>query len=698
MTVISWKPLLKTLVILAAVVGIYWPAIHGDWLWDDSIDISGSVVTRSPTGLWSIWFEPGSQPDYYPIKSSVQWVQWRLLGMDTLGYHLTNIILHAIGAVLVWRLLARFNLRLAWLGGLLFAVHPANVESVAWIAELKNTLSLLPFLGAMIAWIDYENKGTKRDYALALGLFLVAMLCKTTMVMFPVVILLYAWWKRGRSGIRDLKLSAPFFAISIVLGILTMVLQTAPGLGPHEIHLGGFFSRLALAGSALSFYFCEWLWPFGLAPLYPPWTIDPPMLIEGFLLLVWGGALYALWHRHTDWSRHVLLGLGFFILILFPILGFTPAAYMESTWVMDHFLYLPMIGLIGLVLAALGQIRLQAVPGIYLGGLGILGGAMAVFAWESHAYAGEFINEETLWTYALQSYPDAFLAHNNLGAALTEEGRIPEAIAQYEKAVRLCPGKSDLYYGLGCALAAAGRFADAAAEFQQAVEINPNSPYAHLNLGVASMRLGKPNDAITEFETVLRIYPNNADAHGNLGLVLTQMGQLPRGLEELEIAVKLNPGNIGNRFNFANALAQSNRLPEAMEQYETILRVNPAHADARNNLASILQQLGRLPEAIDEYNQALEIAPNDPSVHYNLGCALMQAGRAAEAAQQYEQALQLNPNLVDAHNNLGTALAQMGQLPEAIEQVKAALRLDPKQTASQNNLTRLQALQKSGKH
>jgi hypothetical protein len=157
-------------------------------------------MTQSPTGLWSIWFEPGSQLDYYPIKASVQWLQWHLWGMDTLGYHLTNVVLHILSALLVWRLLSKFGLRLAWLGGLIFAIHPVQVESVAWIAELKNTLSLPPFLLAMCAWIDYEERGKAKDYFLALGLFLVAMLCKLTVVLFPLVILLYAWWRRGGSA------------------------------------------------------------------------------------------------------------------------------------------------------------------------------------------------------------------------------------------------------------------------------------------------------------------------------------------------------------------------------------------------------------------------------------------------------------------------------------------------------------------
>ncbi len=217
-----WRELLGIVIFTLLGFLIYSPSLLGDWLWDDEADISHNLITQSPNGLWSIWFQPGTQVDYYPIKASVQWIQWHLWRNDMLGYHLTNVVLHIVNALLVWRLFNRLNLRLAWLGGLIFLIHPANVESVAWIAELKNTLSMTPFLLAMTAYIDYEESHRARDYWLALGLFLAAMLTKTSMVMFPVVILLYVWWKRGRIRGSDLWHSAPFFAVSLLLGLVTV--------------------------------------------------------------------------------------------------------------------------------------------------------------------------------------------------------------------------------------------------------------------------------------------------------------------------------------------------------------------------------------------------------------------------------------------------------------------------------------------
>jgi uncharacterized membrane protein YeaQ/YmgE (transglycosylase-associated protein family) len=238
---VIWTTILQALVIAAAVLWIYQPVLHGDWLWDDDILVTDNAVVHDPSGLWKIWFDPGSMIDYQPLKVSVSWLQWQLWGNDTLGYHLTNVLLHIVGALLAWRLLSKFGLRLAWLGGLIFAIHPVQVESVAWIAELKNTLSLPLFLLAMCAWIDYDECGKSKDYFLALGLFLAAMLCKPTMVMFPMVILVHAWWKRGRIRWNDVQASAPFFVVSLALGLATLWFLHRYTLVVDAIQMGGLF-------------------------------------------------------------------------------------------------------------------------------------------------------------------------------------------------------------------------------------------------------------------------------------------------------------------------------------------------------------------------------------------------------------------------------------------------------------------------
>jgi hypothetical protein len=522
----NWKLiLLRALLIAAAGFWVFSPALRGDWLMDDDFYLTQNALLNDPARLWKIWFAPGSLTEYYPIEASAQAIQWHFWHMNTLGYHLTNLILHIAGALLVWRLLAKFGLRLAWLGGVLFAVHPAVVESVAWISEFKNTLSLPFFLLSMCAWIDYENRGRSRDYFLAFGLFLVAMLCKISMALFPLVILLYAWWKRGRIGWDDLKAAAPFFAVSLVLGLTTIWVgdwfreaHLQPTANPE---IGGFLSRLALAGLSISFYFSKCVLPVEMIPIYPKWPVDPRSLISFLPWPVLGGAIFWLWSRRAGWGRHALLGLGFFLINLAPFIGFNSVTYMGFTWVMDHFLYLPIIGLIGLAIAALEQIegRISSNGRPWLAGMTAT--TLALLALESHDYAEIFIGPEKLWTYTVKHNPASWLAYNNLGAVFLETGRVPEAIEAYQKALQLNSHSVEAHNNLGLALYQEGRTSEAIGQYEQALKFSPHFGLAHSNLANALSNTGRVREAIDHYEQALLADPNNGDARANLAKLKT---------------------------------------------------------------------------------------------------------------------------------------------------------------------------------
>jgi len=248
------------------------------------------------------------------------------------------------------------------------------------------------------------------------------------------------------------------------------------------IPLGGFFSRMACAGLSLSVYFSKFFLPVGLSVIYPRWSVTPPSVIQFLPWPILGAILCICWMKRNTWGRHALLGLGFFCLNLLPFIGFTPASYMSATWVMDHFLYLPMIGLIGLVIAGLGHLETLLPRIIRLFGVGILAAAMAGLAWHSRWYAGKFINLESIWTCAVQVDPWSGLAHNNLGYALSAAGRKAEAIEQLEEAVILNPERADFHNNLGILLFQAGRPAEAGEQYRQALRIEPDFADAKDNL------------------------------------------------------------------------------------------------------------------------------------------------------------------------------------------------------------------------
>jgi hypothetical protein len=463
---------LRAAVIIALGIYIYWPALIGDWLWDDRDLIADNPLVHDPNGLWKIWFHPSVMFDFLPLKISVEWIEWRLFGEDTLGYHLVNLCLHLTSGFVLWRLFHKLGLRFAWLGALIFTVHPIQVESVAWIAELKNTLSLPFFLLAMIAWVDYDARGRKTDYVLALVMFLLAMLSKPTMVMFPFVILLYAWWRRSRIGSKDLVSSALFFAISIGVGIATVAFLNQT-VGEQHVLLGGPLSRLACAGLSLAFYFSKAVLPIDLMTIYPQWPVDPPSPAHFLPWPILAGLIWFLWTNRATWGRHALLGLGFFLLNLLPFVGLSAASYMNYTWVMDHLLYIPMIGLIGLASAAASHLGAQLAQNPCRVGAVAIAAVVAYMTWTSHSYASLYTSLDALWSHNVAENPGAALPHNDLGVAFARRGQMNAAIDQFRIAARLDPRYIDAYHNLTIELLQAGRLDEALHTVQTGLQSNP---------------------------------------------------------------------------------------------------------------------------------------------------------------------------------------------------------------------------------
>jgi tetratricopeptide (TPR) repeat protein len=586
---------LKAALIVLAGVWIYGPALGGGWVWDDLTEIPQNLVLRDPHGLARIW-AGSAGPDYFPLKTSLQWFLWRIWGDDPTGYHAVSLALHLACALLFWRLLHRLGLRLAWLGGILFVVHPLVVESVAWIAELKNTLSLALLLGAMIAYVAYDEGGLsrRRSYALSLLGFLLALLSKSSVVMFPFVILLYSWWRRGRITRRDLGSAAPFFGLSLVLGLVTVYFQSHRALAAWTVPVHGLAARVAVAGTSLAFYCWKGLLPFGLHPMYRQWAVEPPTPLEFLPWLAAGLILAWAWARRATWGRPVLLGFGFFLLNLVPVLGFLPMSYMHFSWVADHFAYLPLLGLIGLAVATVGALwrRLESGDlGLRLGFVGVVGVVALLLAYESRSDAATFRRDDVLWTHTLERNPDAWLAHVDLGKDLFQSGRLPEAIEQFNQALAIRTDLPEAYYNRGSTFLRLGRMPEAIHDLQETLRLQPDSPDAQTNLGNALARSGRFGEAIPHYEEALRLQPDATDARANLAEAhFTEAGALverrryPEAIAELGKAIEVRPDFAAAHAYLGNLLFVGRQFPEAIAQYEEALRIDPANAQVRGNL------------------------------------------------------------------------------------------------------------------
>jgi tetratricopeptide (TPR) repeat protein len=536
------QKLLFLLQVIVLVEASFWalsPALKGSWYGDDRLYITANPLMYAPDRLWKAWFVPGSFIDYYPLQQTIQWYQWQLWGDSSPFYYiLCNLALHAASALLLWRLFAKLGLKFAWLGGLLFA----NA------AELKNTLSLPPFLLAACAWIDFEQTRRPRDYLLALALYLVSMLCKITAFFFPIIILLYAWWKRDKITARDGLAALPFLAIAVPLGLLQMHAGAVYAafthyVSPGPLILGGLPERLELAGLSLIFYLGHSFLPLHPMPLYPMWPLDP---ITPLRLLPWAALALAAgycWYRRHDWGRPALFALAFFTLGLAPFLGLNQVSYMCILYVQDHTLYLPIIALIGLAVAGLEGLSRHVPASARPIGIGVLALIVLLLGIETHSYAKLFANQGKLWRYNLRYNPNSWMIHHALGDQLMQKNDYAGAIEQFQISLAQNPDfdSGQLMYGL--CLFRTGDFPGAIDAFHRCLAIDPRYGAAHEFLGFALTKAGRLDEAIEEFHAFLRILPTSAEGHFGLGQALALKGRIPDAITQLQLAIQADPDN-----------------------------------------------------------------------------------------------------------------------------------------------------------
>ena len=668
--------------ILGATLLAYLPALGGTLLWDDTSHVTRPDL-QSAHGLWRIWFHLGATQQYYPLLHSAFWLEHRLWGEAVLGYHLTNVMLHAASACLVVLIVRRLALPGALLAGMIFALHPICVESVAWISEQKSTLSAVFYLGAALAYLHFDQSRRISRYGLALALFLLALMSKTVTATLPAALLVVLWWRRGRlEAKRDVLPLLPWFALGASAGLFTAwVERTMIGAQGTDFQLS-LLQRCLLAGRMIWFYAGKLVWPSNLTFIYPHWNIDAA---EWWQYLFPAGLLAAAWlvRRH----RGALAGVLVFGGTLFPVLGFFNVYPFRYSYVADHFVYLACLGLIVPVACALSR-PLGLVPSrgrkgaVLYPALSLL--LLALLGSLTFAQASLYRDSETLYRETLVRNPDAWLVHNNLGNILMESpGRQAEAMDHFGAAIRIKPDYWEAHLSLGNALLAMpGRLADATAEYQTAVNLAPDSDRAHTNLGNALLRSGQPAAAMAQLHTALQLNPQSAEAYIDLGNALQQTsGGLQEAIAAYQAALQIDPARPEAHNNLGRALAQvSGRLPDAIAQFEEATRLKPDYWGAHDNLANALAEMpGRLPDAIAEYQAAIRINPDFEIAHYNLGNALSQMpGRLPDAIAEYQVALRLNPDSVDAHYRLAGALAQMpGHTAEAIAEYETVLRLQP---------------------
>jgi tetratricopeptide (TPR) repeat protein len=683
----SQQAWLLALLLVAGTIIAYLPVWHAGVIWDDeSLVISNPLIHRLD-GLSRFWFS--TQPvDYYPVTSTMLWVEWRLWGANPMGYHVVNVLLHACSAVVLWRVLQRLKLPGAWLAAALFAVHPVNVESVAWIVQRKNVLAMLFYLVSLLGYLRFDPVAgpanstepaphhlQRRWYWFSLATFLLALLSKTAVAPMPFVLLGLAWWRRGAVRRRDLRRSLPFFAMAVGVGLVSFWFQSHRAIGSDIVRTDSFWARLAGAGWAVWFYLYKAALPLHLNAIYPRWQIDGGQWWSYVPGLLWVAVLLGCWRYRRGWGRGPLFSLGYFAVMLLPVLGFLDIGFMLMSLVADHWQYFAIVGPLSFAAAAITR-RQPGARAVALGGTLLLG--LGGLTWRQ---CGLYADPGTFWRAVLTANPDSWLAHNNLGNDLFERGQVDEAMAHYQRAVELAPHYATAHYNLGGVLRQKGQLDKAIAEFRRALEIQPVYSMAHYNLGEVLRQEGAVDEAIAHYRRALESHPDYAEAHNSLGNALLRKGQVDEALVHLRQALELHPDRAEDHNNIANVLWQKGQVQEALAHYQKALEIRPAYALAHYNLGQMLQQEGQVREAITHFQKALEIQPDLAPACNSLAWVLATSPEAsvrdgargidlAEAAQRSSHGN--NPTFTAT---LAAAYAEASRFPEAIETAKQALQL-----------------------
>ena len=570
----------------------------GGWLWDDEGHVTKAAL-QPAAGLHRIWFDIGATQQYYPVVHSAFWLESHLFGTASpMPYHAVSVLLHASSAFLFFRILRTLAIPGAIAGAMIFALHPVHVESVAWTAELKNTLSYAFFLGAALTYLRFESTRAARTLGLSFVLFTFAILSKSLTATLPVALLVLVWWRRG--GLewrRDVLPLLPMVVAGVAAGLTTVWFErTLIGAEGAEFELS-FVERALIAGRALWFYAASLIWPVGFSFNYPRWQVTQTIWWQYLFPLGVLAVLGVLWRLRL---RGALAGVLVFCIVLGPALGFVNVYPFRFSFVADHFQYHASAGLIALVAAALSRIAAwpRSGPAAIRAGLAALCGMLIAL---TMPVAARYLDGPTLYQATIRENPESWLAHNNL-AALYLTGAAPDlpAAARHARAaLRLFPRYAEARYNLAVALDDQGDAAGAIQEYRTLLDqLGEQSDFRRRRastsgrLGLALVRTGRPAEAVVYLREAARLDPSNAQTFVNLGGALLEQRQIQDAQQALEQAVRLDPSMPDAHYNLGAAYLTGGRPLDAIRAYEAALRLRPGEPQSLAALARAKQMAG----------------------------------------------------------------------------------------------------------
>jgi tetratricopeptide (TPR) repeat protein len=586
----------------------YSPAWHGGLLWDDDHHLTTTRLAGL-SGLAQIWFHLGATQQYYPVTHSFFWLENHLWGGATLGYHLVSIALHAASAIMLFVALRRLQVPGAWLAAAIFALHPMQVESVAWMSELKNTLSGFFLFASLLNYLEFDDTRRRSSFAMALVLYVASLLSKTTAIVLPFGLFAIVWWRRGSlSPRRDIYPLVPFVLCGISAGVLTAwVERVFIGAGGSDFQVG-FVGRAGIAAQDIFFYVAKFVWPVHLAFVYPRWNLGfdnpwPYAAMAGVAILA-----VALWRRWERLKGAVALS-SLFVICLGPSLGFVDVFPFRYSFVADHFAYLALA--VASVAAAVGMARAPQRIQVPIGIVVIA--TLAMLSWrQAHVFA----SSAQLYQTTLSENPGCWLCENNLAAlALAESDRGEEVVLHARNAVALRPNYPEAHANLAAGLERLNQWPQSLQEYRIALDQYADTPHdfrvgqVYHGLGRALAHAGRSEEALDAYRQALTFNPSSAATHLDTGLAFVDVGDQASATKEFRSAAALEPTLFEARVNLGAALLASQSYADAASELEEAVRLQPTSADAQFDLGVAYEQLQRPEKAYDHFVKAAVLDP-----------------------------------------------------------------------------------------
>jgi tetratricopeptide (TPR) repeat protein len=607
----SGAVLIAILVLLA-----YSSVFHAGFIWDDDSYITENPHLAHLSGLFSIWFSPGATPQYYPMVFSVFWLENHLWGLNPAGYHLVNIIIHLLNALLVWTALRHLRITWAFWAAALFALHPVHVETVAWVTELKNVLSLFFYLLALLAYFRFLNirgdeyrseRRLRGYYAAAFICFLLALLSKTVTATLPAVILLLLWWRDGKIAWKDVARLSPFFVAGVIMGLFTARVEVVHVQATGAEWNFSLLERVLIAGRAVWFYAGKLLWPSPLMFSYPRWTIDAGQWQQYLFPAGVFAAVGVLWALAGRIGRGPLTALLFFMGTLFPALGFFNVYPMRYSFVADHFQYAASVGILCLVCAVAERIFGSFRRGGRLLQAGCFGGILLLLCYATWHQGKAYKNNLTLFSDVIEKNPTSWLSYTNRAMEYMDLGKYDLALVDMEKALDIHPNKSDAFSNR--------------AQLRQ--------------LG------GDYQGALEDFTRAIKLAPWRFDALLNRSDLYLLLEQYDLALHDCNEALRLKKDYVNGYLQRARIYGLLQDNGKRLEDFTKVLQLDPKNLEASAERGLTYYRMGQFDRAINDFTRALNIAPDSGPLYYKRAQALAAAGDKGRAHADLLQARSL---------------------------------------------------------